>query len=388
MSADWLWWHSESWGYNMKIINIPLPGNAYPVVVGHGALAGLADLLGKYRLGTDAVIISNPKVFGLHGRQLQGVLRKAGVSSRVLLVADSEKSKSMATAVRLIDQVVRYSVGRKCFIVAFGGGVTGDLAGFVAAVTKRGLPFVQVPTTFLAQIDSSIGGKVAVDLPAGKNLVGAFYHPRFVLADTSFLATLSGRQIRNGLAEAVKYGIIADARLFSFMEKEYRRLVENDLSAITPVVSSCAAIKARIVAADEKETRGLRTILNFGHTIGHAIETTAGYTLYQHGEAVALGMRAAASISVRMKLLDPMVHFRIETLLSAFGLPESIEGCSLSGILSAMRFDKKFSGKTNRFVLARDIGDVVVQEGVDSGLISAVVGKMLIRRQSSRLLSR
>ncbi len=353
----------------MKEIRVRLKENSYSIIVGDRILSRLPLYLKKLRLGQDAIVITNPVVKAIHGRALTCALKKGGFSVKVLEVKDAESSKSVQVASRLIDSIIAYAADKKPFIIAFGGGVVGDLAGFVASVTKRGIPLVQVPTTLLAQVDSSIGGKVAVDLPAGKNLVGAFYQPRLVFSDTAFLTTLSERQIKNGLAEVVKYGVIKDKVLFTFLEKNFQGLLTADPKALAFVVARSAAIKARVVEQDERETKGIRMILNFGHTVGHAIEAASGFDRYHHGEAVALGMRAACAISVRMKLMKPLEAVRIETLLSAIGLPEEIKGVTASKIFAAMKFDKKFSGKTNRFVLSRKVGDAVIKGNVPSGVI-------------------
>ena len=357
----------------MKTVRVDLKENSYSIVVGSGMLEALPGAVKKLDVGMDALIITNPLVGKLYARRLAAAFAKTGFSVKVFEVEDSERSKSMAVAVRLIGAITRYAADKKPFIVALGGGVVGDLAGFVAAVYKRGIPFIQVPTTLLAQIDSSIGGKVAVDLPEGKNLVGAFYQPRLVWSDVSLLASLSDRQIRNGLAEAVKYGIISDAKLFAFLEKNSELLLERDEKALTRVVLDCSAIKAAVVKEDEKETKGIRTILNFGHTVGHAIESSSGYDKYQHGEAIALGMRAVCRMSVAGKLLSARDAVRIEMLLSQMGLPQTLDGVKLNKILKAMKFDKKFAGRKNRFVFAKGIGHVVVVESVPVEFIAAVV---------------
>lgn len=353
----------------MTDIRVRLKVDPYSISVGSGILKGLPARLEALRVGRDAVVVTNPTVRRLHGRALAVILQKGGFTVKFFEVEDSERAKSAGVALGLISQIVRYAADRTPFVIALGGGVVGDVAGFVAAVYKRGIPLVQVPTTLLAQIDSSIGGKVAVDLPEGKNLVGAFYQPRLVLADLALLSTLSARQVANGLAEAVKYGVIADKGLFSFIEREHARLLARDTRALTRLVRGCAAIKARVVAKDEKETRGLRTVLNFGHTVGHAIETAASYDRYLHGEAIALGMRIACAVSCRMKLMPPVQAARVECLLSAVGLPEVIRGLTLGRILGAMRFDKKFRGKRNRLVLASAIGKAVVREGIPESIL-------------------
>jgi len=357
----------------MYSVKVNLKDNAYDIMIGQKCLDGLGTALKPLALGPDAVVITNPVVKRLHGKTLIKGLKGAGFSVKVFEVPDGEKSKSFRQAFRLIQDIAAYDVGRQVFVVAFGGGVIGDLAGYVAAAYKRGVPFVQVPTTFLAQVDSSIGGKVAVDLPVGKNLVGAFYQPRLVYSDVSLLSTLSPRQMRNGLSEAVKYGIICDRPLFNFIEQKASKLLARDPNALREVVHGCSAIKARVVASDEKETKGLRTILNFGHTVGHAIEAASSFKGYCHGEAVAVGMRIAAHISRQLKLTAKDNVARVNEVISALGLPEKAAKVSLSAILKYMKHDKKFKGKTNRFVLMTGIGSVKVVEGVSETVIRKAV---------------
>ncbi|MBF0330604.1 MAG: 3-dehydroquinate synthase [Candidatus Omnitrophica bacterium] len=365
----------------MKTIRVALKENSYSIVAGLGILEKLPGAVKKLDIGRDAVIITNPMVRKLYAERLAAAFSRSGFTVKILEVADSERSKSMDVAVKLIGAITRYAVDKKPFIVALGGGVVGDLSGFVAAVYKRGIPFIQVPTTLLAQIDSAIGGKVAVDLPEGKNLVGSFYQPKLVWSDVSLLASLSERQLRNGLAEAVKYGVIADAKLFSFIEKNVKALLRCDKKALSSVIFNCAAIKARVVEEDEKETKGIRTILNFGHTVGHAVETACGYEKYNHGEAVALGMRAACRMSVAGKLLLPRDALRVEMLLSQIGLPQSIAGNWRSigpKIMKAMKFDKKFEGRKSKFILAKGIGHVAIVDDVPGDFVAAIVSGLTV----------
>ena len=352
----------------MKIIHLKLKENSYPIIIGKNILKEVPRYLKKLSLGTDAVIISHSLIERLHGAQLAQALRKSGYTVKFFNVPEGEKSKSAACALKLIESIAAYDVNRKLFIIALGGGVIGDLAGFVAAIYKRGIPYIQIPTTFLAQIDSSIGGKTAIDLKQGKNLVGAFYQPKAVFADTQVLKTLNNRQMRNGLAEAIKYGVIKDVSLFNFIEKNHRKLLGNDEVALTHLVSRCAQIKADVVSADEKETKGIRTILNFGHTAGHAIESAAGFK-YHHGESVALGMRIAARISVMKKLLNQIQEQRLNNLITNVGLPQKIKSVQLSKIMELMKHDKKFVAGKNRFVLARSIGSVKIVENIPTDII-------------------
>ncbi|MBI5150511.1 MAG: 3-dehydroquinate synthase [Candidatus Omnitrophica bacterium] len=357
----------------MKTVNVILKENSYKIVIGRHILGRLGAALKSLHCGKDAVIITSPVISRHHGAALASGLQKNGFSVKVFEVPEGEQSKSARVAFSLMEKIARYDRLKEIFIIAFGGGVIGDLAGYVAAAYKRGVPYVQVPTTLLAQIDSAIGGKTAIDLPVGKNLAGAFYQPKIVWSDVSVLATLDKRQIRNGLAEAVKYGVIADAGLFGYIARHYAQILDLRPSALEETVLRCSRIKARVVSADEKETRGIRTILNFGHTIGHAIEAAAGYRLYHHGESVALGMRVAAEISSRKGMLPAADYKKINGLISDIGLPRKIQGVSLTNILRVMDHDKKFRQGKNRFVLAQAIGKVKVVADIAPTVIQKAI---------------
>lgn len=361
----------------MTTIDVPLKENSYKIVVGKGILRQAGKRLKGLGVGTDAVIITNPLVYRHHAAVLTKGLEQEGFSVKVFKVPDGERSKSAEVAFPLMERIARYDRLKKIFIVAFGGGVIGDLAGYVAAAYKRGVPYVHVPTTFLAQIDSSIGGKVAIDLSVGKNLAGAFYQPKIVLSDVAVLATLDKRQLQNGLAEAVKYGVIADKSLFSFIARYYQKLLNRDLSVMERVVVACSRIKAGVVSRDEKETKGVRTILNFGHTLGHAIEAAGKYSCYHHGEAVALGMRIAANISVRMGMLAREDEESLNGVLCVIGLPQRIKKLKMSDILRVMQHDKKFICGRNRFVLVEGIGRVKVVEDIPLPIIQQSIQEYL-----------
>jgi len=361
----------------MKTISVKLKESGYRILVGNKMLFRLGAVVRSLRIGEDAVIITNPVVRRLYGAAVVAGLKKAGLSVKTLEVPDGERSKSAKYAFDLLQKIAAYDTQKKIFVIALGGGVIGDLAGYVAAVYRRGIPYIQIPTTLLAQIDSAIGGKVAIDLPAGKNLVGAFYQPRLVISDVGVLRTLSQRQIRNGLAEAVKYGIIADKKLFSYIEQHHKKLLSGDVKILEKVVIACSQIKAGVVMKDEKETKGIRTILNFGHTFAHAIETASGYKYYQHGEAVGLGMRMAADLSSLLRLLKKVDVAKIEAALNSVGLPAVLRGVSLPRVMQAMMHDKKFEGKKNRFVLAARIGAVKVFENVPEKLIKKVIQRRI-----------
>jgi 3-dehydroquinate synthase len=361
----------------MKSIRVNLKDRSYSIVVGCGILKKLSGQIKKLKIGTDAYIITNNAVKERYGRLLHQSLSESGLSFRYKLVADSEKSKSITAVAKILKDLSGYDRRKKIFIIAFGGGVIGDLSGFIASIYRRGVPFIQVPTTLLAQVDSSIGGKTAVDLAEGKNLAGTFYQPRLVFGDVSLLKTLDKRQLRAGMAEVIKYAIIKDPLLFDFLEKNSAAILKGNTRSLEWVVYRCCRIKAKIVEADEKEEKGIRVILNFGHTIGHAIEAAGGFRKYNHGEAVSLGMLAASDLSLRLKFLDKRAHERIRDIIALYGLPVGIKGINLKKIIAAHYHDKKFKGKANRFVLIKKIGKTEISENVPLVAIKEVVkGRM------------
>jgi len=356
----------------LKTEKVRLKNSPYNIVVGSGIIRLLGKELKKTGIAGDAYIISNRRIYLRFAGQIRESLKSAGFETGHSLVPDAETSKSFKTAQTLIGNISSFDKKRRLFIIALGGGVIGDLAGFVASIYKRGIPYIQVPTTLLAQVDSSIGGKTGVDLSQGKNLLGAFYQPRLVFSEINFLKSLPLRQVRSGLAEIIKYGAIKDPRLFGYLEKHYSEILALKQSALEFVVWRCSGIKARIVEQDEKEKKGIRTILNFGHTLGHAIEAAGAYGKYNHGEAIALGMLLAADISKELNILTPQKHARLETLIGASGLPTRIKNIPLAGIVKAQFYDKKFSGKKNKFVLLQDIGKTRIMENVPLEMIRKV----------------
>jgi 3-dehydroquinate synthase len=345
-------------------IAVALDKRSYPILIGTGILEKLGAACRVRFPAHGAFVVSNPTVWALHGNRLKGSLSHAGIPVKVCLVEDTERSKSLRTAESLLEEMADFSRGKKIFAVAFGGGVVGDLAGFCASVFKRGTACVQVPTTLLAQVDSAIGGKTAVDLPQAKNLVGTFHQPVMVYSDTSLLSTLPAAQVRNGMAEVIKYACISDKSLFTLLEHEEAALRSLDPKALAGVIVRCSRIKARLVSQDEREEKGIRTILNFGHTAGHAIEAASGYKGYGHGEAVALGMRIACALSRSLTGLKEEDASRIEALLNAYGLPRALKGLALAKVLGAMSLDKKSLGAKNTWVLLKGIGRSAVVHGV------------------------
>ena len=358
----------------MKKIRVHLGERSYDVLIGRGLIGDCGRIIKKLRIGTDAVVITNPRVAALYKKSIEKALKRDGFTVRFELVPDSEKAKSLSRASSILNRLGRYDVNKRIFIIALGGGVVGDLAGFVASVYRRGVPYVQIPTTLLAQVDSSIGGKVAVDLSVAKNLVGSFYQPRAVISDVSAIKTLSPRQIRNGLAEIIKYGVIKDAAFFRYIESNYAKILKLDMGALEYVVFKSVGIKAGIVAKDELDKRRMRAVLNYGHTMGHAIEAASGYSgRYDHGEAVALGMRVAGRVARGLGLIKGPDAVRIEALIRNIGLPVVIRGIAAPKIYRAHLHDKKFTNGRNRFILAVNIGSVRIIDGVaDSAVRNAL----------------
>jgi 3-dehydroquinate synthase len=358
----------------MRTVTVALGKRSYPIFVGAGLLSSLGRRAADLGLGRRCAVISDAHVARLYAKPAMASLRSAGFEPLLISVPPGETSKSMERVQACCDQLAFHRFERKSFIVALGGGVVGDLAGFVAAVYLRGVSFVQVPTTLLAQVDSSVGGKVGVNLKAGKNLVGAFHQPRLVLCDLRTLDSLPPREFRAGLAEVIKYGIICDAPLFARIERDLARLLRRDPKALAEVVARCCEIKARVVGRDETES-GVRAILNFGHTIGHAVENTAGYGKYLHGEAISIGQVAAAEISAERTGLPPGEAARIKELFIRAGLPVAVKlsAAARSRLLKAMRLDKKVSDGEVKFVLASRIGRVRSGEKVPPALVQKVL---------------
>lgn len=335
----------------------------------------------RLKLGARCAVITDAKVGPLYAKAALANLKRAGFEPVLITVPSGETAKSLANVQRCYDQLAANRLERKSFIVALGGGVVGDLAGFVAATYLRGIPFVQVPTTLLAQVDSSVGGKTGVNLKAGKNLVGAFYQPRLVLCDLDTLKTLPPREFRAGLAEVIKYGIIYDAPLFKRLERDLPALLRKQPSVLEPVIARCCGIKADVVGQDETES-GLRAILNFGHTIGHALEAISAYGKYLHGEAISIGQVAAAKLSCAMTNLPADHANRITDLFIRAGLPTSVNltAAQRKGLFAAMRLDKKVSAGEVKFVLTKRIGQVVWGQRVSESLIDRVLDEIVSRK--------
>ena len=364
----------------MPVIRLQLPGEhgpdrSYDILVAPGAVGRVGPAVAD-RGGCRAVLIVDAAVARSHGAAAKESLERAGIEVLSIAVPSGESSKTIAESTRIWEWMAGHAVDRKTHVVAVGGGVVGDLAGFVAASFSRGLPLWQVPTTLVAQVDSAIGGKTGINLAAGKNLVGAFWQPLGVFADIDTLATLPDREFRSGLGEVVKYGMILDAAFFEWLERNPGPILSRDPVALTTIVERSAGLKAGVVERDERELTGQRASLNYGHTFGHAFETATGYATLLHGEAVSIGMHAAARLAESLGRIGPDVVSRQRAVLTAFRLPVSPPAMQATpdDLLEIMSRDKKSVGRRLRFVLPSRIGSVSLVEDVDPRLVRVVLG--------------
>ncbi|OGB90227.1 3-dehydroquinate synthase [candidate division WOR-1 bacterium RIFCSPHIGHO2_01_FULL_53_15] len=363
----------------MAKIKVELKERSYDIIIGCDNLAELGGLVRDEQWGRDVFIITDPLINDLYGDTVRKGFK---TKPKTFEIPRGERYKNLRVAEKLYDDLARVGAHRDSLIIALGGGVIGDLAGFVAATYMRGINYIQVPTTLLAQVDAAIGGKTGVNHPKAKNLIGAFYQPKAVFIDVGTIATLPARELRTGLAEVIKYGVIEDADFFKFLEANAHHLntkaFENEdtkraaLKLWQTIVTESAKIKAKIVEKDEKEA-GLRMILNFGHTVGHAIESLTRYRAYNHGEAVAIGMTAAAMIASGLKLLSADDVKRLKELLDKLGLPTEIKDLPLKKILSPLELDKKVIGGKVNFVLPEKLGKVVIKDDVSLTLVKQVL---------------
>jgi 3-dehydroquinate synthase len=351
----------------VQTLRVDLGARAYPIHIGASVL-GEAALYAPHVKGRRVAIVTNPAVGALYLDRLRQALEAAGAQTVPVLVADGEQAKSWAELDRITDAMLAARLGRDAVVVALGGGVIGDLAGFAAAIYQRGIPFIQVPTTLLAQVDSSVGGKTAINHARGKNMVGAFHQPLAVVADVASLDSLPERELKAGIAEVVKHGFILDLAFVGWLEANMDALLERDRGALEHAVRRSCELKAQVVASDERES-GLRAILNFGHTFGHAIEAGAGYGQWLHGEAVAAGMVMAAELSVRAGSLRREEAERAKALIARAGLPVRGPDLGIDRYLSLMQVDKKAAGGKLRFVILDGLGHAALRADIDPALV-------------------
>ena len=364
----------------MQQLVVEIPHRQYPIFVAEGLLADtqkLRELLLARIQGSQVAIITNEVVAPLYLDALLEALD--GLQVDVMQMDDGEAEKNLQVYQQTMDFLLAARHNRSTCLIALGGGVVGDLCGFVAATFQRGVDFVQIPTTLLAQVDSSVGGKTAVNHPQGKNMIGAFHQPVAVLADTATLGTLPSREYAAGLAEVVKYGVIEDAAFFEFLEQHSDDLLAKDGAVLSQVILRCCAIKAEVVSADERES-GRRAILNYGHTFGHGIEKLCGYGQWLHGEAVAIGMVMAARLSVAVAGLDESVVMRLTALLRRLGLPTALDQASrkvatIEAMMDVMGLDKKVVDGRLRFIVASQLGQVQVRDDIDAAVVRNVLAQ-------------
>lgn len=351
----------------MQTLRVELGERAYPIHIGERLLTDAGLVMAHLDL-PKAAIVTNTTVAPLYLQQLSEALRAPGVEVISIVLEDGERYKDWATLNRIYDALLERRCDRRTTLIALGGGVIGDLAGFAAATYMRGIPFIQIPTTLLAQVDSSIGGKTGINHPLGKNMIGAFYQPRLVLADTAVLASLPPRELSAGLAEVIKHGLIRDEGFVAWLEQNVEKLLACDAAALAHAVRRCCEIKAAVVAEDERET-GVRALLNFGHTFGHAIESGLGYGKWLHGEAVAAGMVMAADLSRRLGYIAQADVDRVVALLKRARLPVAPPDIAPGRMLELMAVDKKTEGGKLRFVLLDRIGAASIRSEVPAGLL-------------------
>ncbi len=355
----------------MQTLTVDLGDRSYPIHIGAGLL-GRPELILPHLAQKRVVVVTNTTVGPLYLARLSGVLEAGGIAVENVVLPDGEAYKNWETLNLIFDALLIRRAERRTTLIALGGGVIGDMTGFAAACYQRGMPFIQIPTTLLSQVDSSVGGKTGINHPLGKNMIGAFYQPKLVLADTDTLKTLPARELSAGLAEVIKYGLIWDAEFLGWLEANMDKLHALDPAAISHAIHRSCEIKAQVVAQDEREG-GIRAILNLGHTFGHAIETGMGYGNWLHGEAVAAGMVLAAQVSQHLGWLAEADVVRTRALIRAAGLPDTAPDLGLDTWLDYMGHDKKVEGGKLRFVLLKKLGEAVVTGDVPAEVLAGVL---------------
>lgn len=347
----------------------------YPIFIGTDLLRKTGMVLREEGLTGKALIVTNPKLSGLYLKPLVSSLEQAGFSHQVVIIPDGEEYKSLAQIERVYDTAASFRLERSSLLIALGGGVIGDLTGFAASTYLRGVKFIQIPTTLLAQVDSSVGGKVAVNHWEGKNLIGAFHQPTAVITDLKVLDTLEGREFKSGLAEIIKAGLIGDPALFRYLLTQSEEIKKRSTNALLEIIRKACLFKAQVVEEDEFE-KGRRVILNYGHTIGHALEVETSYGVYRHGEAVAIGMAGAALIGELTGLSQPGVWEQTIEILTLYGLPVELPEISAEMLLERMNLDKKVKNQKIRWIITPELGEVVIKDNLPSNIIIEALCRM------------
>jgi 3-dehydroquinate synthase len=358
---------------NMEKIRVELGERSYDICIGSDILDDIGDTLKSFGLSPKICLVSNPTVFPLYGERVSDSVKKAGFDLLTVIIPDGEGYKNLLWVQHIYNELLKYKLDRSSALIALGGGVIGDITGFAASTYMRGISYIQVPTTMLAQVDSSVGGKTGVNHKLGKNMIGTFWQPRFVWIDVETLGTLPERELIAGLAEVIKYGVIWDKELFDFLKANKDKILNLDRNAVMHIIKRSCEIKAEVVSKDEREA-GLRSILNYGHTIGHAIETVTGYKRFLHGEAVATGMCIEARLSQNIGLTDNNQVLRIKSVVDSYGLPSAMPAdIDINSILSSMQVDKKTVAGELKFILPERIGSVRIHKGVTEKVIREVL---------------
>ncbi len=352
----------------MEKLSVPLGERSYCIYIEEGILDRIPEMLDEIEHGGLTVLVTDSKVNAVYGNETTRLMEESGRAVHLIEVPEGERTKTLKWAEIIYDRLVSLRADRSTLLLALGGGMVGDLTGFVAATFMRGVPYIQIPTSLLAQVDSSVGGKTAVNHPKGKNIIGAFYQPRAVFIDTAALGTLPEREFVSGMAEVVKYGAIRDRGFFYYLKNNLEAIKGLEQGVMTHIIKTSCAIKAEVVSRDEREA-GLRAILNFGHTVGHAVESLLGYGKLKHGECVSIGMACAGRISVELGLCPQEEAAELVSLLEATGLPVKLPELDPRDILAAMSLDKKVRQGKMRLVLMEGLGKVVIKEGVDNELL-------------------
>lgn len=355
-----------------KIVEVELGERSYNIHIGLNLLEGIGERIEKFKFPLRGTLVSNPNIIKLYGKRVLSSFKKSGLDIDVIEIPEGESYKNMREAEKIYDRLLSNNLDRYSPLIAMGGGVIGDITGFAAATYRRGIPYIQLPTSLLAQVDSSVGGKTAVNHPLGKNMIGAFYQPKGVFIDLTALKTLPEIEFRCGMAEIIKYGIIADNKLFSYLEKNIENIKKLDLDTLQYIIESSCKIKASIVSQDEQE-KGFRAILNFGHTIGHALESLTEYKKYKHGEAVAIGMVAASFISHEAGLCNKKDVDRVKGLIEAFDLPTDLPSIPPEKILKTLYYDKKVRDNKIKLILMKKLGSVEIRDDISDKMILKVL---------------
>lgn len=351
-----------------KIVEVELTKRGYEICIGLDVLDTIGERIKRFQFPLRCVLISNPNLLGLYGERVLTSLKKNGFKTEAITIPEGEEYKNLREVEKIYDRLLSGQLDRYSPLIALGGGVIGDITGFVAATYMRGIPYIQIPTSLLAQVDSSIGGKTAVNHSLGKNMIGAFYQPKGVFIDLNVLKTLPEIEFRCGMSEIIKYGIISDETLFTYLEINREKIKSHDLNALQYIIESSCKIKALIVSKDECE-EGLRAVLNFGHSIGHVLESLTGYKKYKHGEAVAIGMVAASYISYEMGLCGMEDVGRVRNLIESYDLPVKLPEINIKELLKAIHYDKKVKDKKVKLILMKKPGLVEIKDDVSDKII-------------------